>query len=61
MVIEPAGILWSYMADHWPKTKFIQLTREINSWKKSFILGFKRNDRRRFGIYLRLRVSVEKI
>jgi len=36
VVIEPAGILWTYMVKHWPKTKFIHVTRDEESWKKSF-------------------------
>jgi len=35
-IIEPAGIYWTFMAEHWPKTKFIHLTRDEESWKKSF-------------------------
>ena len=42
VVIEPSGILWPYMVDHWPKTKFIQLTREITAWKKSFMNKFNK-------------------
>ena len=37
VIIEPAGIYWTYMVDLWPKTKFIQVTREEESWKKSFM------------------------
>ena len=35
VIIEPAGLYWLEMAAHWPKTKFIQLTRDIESWEAS--------------------------
>ena len=50
VVIEPAGIYWHEMAEHWPKvsfiqlnlnftfeikTKFINIVREVESWKQS--------------------------
>jgi len=37
VIIEPAGVMWMDMVKHWPKTKFIQLVRDEDSWKKSFI------------------------
>ena len=36
VIIEPAGIYWYEMAQHWPKTKFIHLIRDPKSWEKSF-------------------------
>ena len=35
VIIEPAGLYWLEMANHWPKTKFIQLVRDIESWETS--------------------------
>ena len=35
VIIEPAGLYWLEMAAHWPKTKFIQLCRDVESWEKS--------------------------
>ena len=35
VIIEPAGLYWLEMAQHWPKTKFIQLVRDIESWETS--------------------------
>ena len=35
VVIEPSALFWTEMAEHWPKTKFIHLTRDLDSWKKS--------------------------
>ena len=40
VIIQPAGIYWTWMVDHWPKTKFIHITRESESWKKSFTLVY---------------------
>ena len=36
VIIEPAGIMWTWMAEYWPKTKFIHVTRDAESWTKSF-------------------------
>ena len=36
VIIEPAGIFWTEMADLWPETKFIHLNRDFAEWKKSF-------------------------
>ena len=35
VIIEPAGLYWLEMAEHWSKTKFIQLVRDIESWETS--------------------------
>ena len=35
VIIEPSALFWTEMAEHWPKTKFIHLTRDLASWKKS--------------------------
>ena len=35
VIIEPSALYWTEMVDHWPKTKFIHLTRDFISWKKS--------------------------
>ena len=37
VIIEPSALYWHEMAKHWPKTKFIQLTREIEGWCKSVV------------------------
>ena len=37
VICEPSGLYWYEMSQHWPKTKFIHLTREVNSWVKSLI------------------------
>lgn len=54
VIIEPAGIYWHEMAEHWPKvifctnqkllsnkiqTKFINIVRDVESWKAS-LKGF---------------------
>jgi len=39
VIIEPSGLYWLEMANHWPKTKFIQLTRDVESWEAS-VTGF---------------------
>jgi len=39
VIIEPAGLYWFEMATHWPKTKFIQLCRDVVSWENS-LRGF---------------------
>jgi len=36
VIIEPAGLYWNWMVDHWPKTKFIHAVRDEASWKKSY-------------------------
>merc|ERR1719238_1728226 len=36
VIIEPAGIMWTWMVDHWPKTKFIHVTRDDTSWATSY-------------------------
>ena len=36
VIIEPAAIMWTFMAEHWPKTKFIHVTRDYDEWEKSF-------------------------
>lgn len=36
VIIEPAAIMWTFMVDHWPKTKFIHVTRDHDEWEKSF-------------------------
>jgi len=41
VIIEPAGIYWTWMAEHWPNTKFIHVVRDEESWKKSFLEFFK--------------------
>merc|ERR1712168_519040 len=41
VIIEPAGIYWTWMAEHWPKTKFIHVVRDEESWKKSYIEFFR--------------------
>ena len=35
VIIEPAGIYWYEMTKHWPKTKFINLVRDVEGWKTS--------------------------
>ena len=35
VIIEPSALYWNEMVNHWPKTKFIHLTRDYISWKKS--------------------------
>ena len=35
VIIEPAGLYWTEMADYWPKTKFINITRDVESWQES--------------------------
>ena len=35
VICEPSGLYWYEMSQHWTKTKFIHLTREVNSWIKS--------------------------
>jgi len=35
VIIEPSALFWQEMVDHWPKTKFIQLTRDMAGFKKS--------------------------
>ena len=35
VICEPSGLYWYEMSQHWTKTKFIHLTREVNSWVKS--------------------------
>lgn len=35
VIIEPAGLYWAEMAKHWPKTKFINLVRDVSSWSRS--------------------------
>ena len=35
MIVEPSGLYWFEMAAHWPKTKFIQLCRDVEGWTKS--------------------------
>ena len=37
VIIEPAAIYWNFMADHWAKTKFIQVVRDEESWKESYV------------------------
>ena len=39
MIIEPAGLYWLEMSQHWPNTKFIQLCRDVESWEQS-VSGF---------------------
>ena len=39
VIIEPAGIMWTWMVDHWPKTKFIHVTRDESSWATSYEYG----------------------
>merc|ERR1712147_166868 len=39
VIIEPTGLYWLEMAAHWPKTKFIQLCRDVESWENS-VRGF---------------------
>ena len=29
VIVEPSGLYWFEMAAHWPKTKFIQLRRDV--------------------------------
>ena len=36
VIIEPAGLLWPEMAAHWPQAKLLHLTRDEESWRKSF-------------------------
>ena len=35
VIIEPSALYWKEMAEHWPKTKFIHLIRDLDGWKKS--------------------------
>ena len=35
VVIEPSGLFWYEMAQHWPKTKFINIVRDPAGWEKS--------------------------
>jgi len=35
-IVEPAGLYWNFMVKHWPKTKFIHVTRDDESFKASF-------------------------
>ena len=35
VIIEPAGLFWYEMAKHWPKTKLINITRDVEGWSKS--------------------------
>jgi len=35
VIIEPSALYWTEMVEHWPKTRFIHLTRDFDSWKKS--------------------------
>jgi len=35
VIIEPSALFWNEMVEHWPKTKFIHLTRDFPGWKKS--------------------------
>ena len=35
VIIEPSGLYWTEMADHWQKTKFINLVRDVESWQVS--------------------------
>ena len=37
VIIEPSGLYWNEMVEHWPKTKFIHLTRDFAGWKKSLM------------------------
>ena len=37
VIVEPAGIYWTFMVDLWPKAKFIQVTRDEEAWKNSFM------------------------
>lgn len=39
VIIEPSALFWHEMVQHWPKTKFIQLTRDMAGFKQS-IQGF---------------------
>ena len=39
VIIEPAGLYWLEMSKHWPKTKFIQLCRDVDNWDQS-VSGF---------------------
>ena len=38
VIVEPSALYWKEMAEHWPKTKFIHLIRDLVSWKKSLLL-----------------------
>ena len=35
VIIEPAGLFWKEMSDHWPKAKLINIVRDVESWKAS--------------------------
>ena len=35
VIIEPAGLYWVEMSQHWPKTKLINLVRDVVSWERS--------------------------
>ena len=35
VIVEPSALYWHEMAEHWPKTKFIHLIRDLDGWKKS--------------------------
>ena len=35
VIIEPAGLFWKEMSDHWPKSKLINMVRDVQSWKAS--------------------------
>jgi len=36
VILEPSHLYWHEMAEAWPKTKFVQVTRELEAWCKSF-------------------------
>ena len=35
VIIEPAGLYWFEMSKHWPKTKLINIVRDVEGWAKS--------------------------
>ena len=35
VIIEPAGLYWYEMAQHWPEAKFINLVRDVDNWAVS--------------------------
>jgi len=42
VIVEPSGLYWYEMVAHWPKTKFIHLVRDVDSWSKS-LSGFMKS------------------
>ena len=53
VIIEPSGLYWFEMADHWPKTKFIQLCRDVEGNSSKTIYTVIRNKSPLAGDFIR--------